>query len=217
MKKLLIAAAVVLLSITGLQKVNAQINLSVNISSQPLWGPTGYNYVEYYYFPDINVYYYVPSAQYVYLQNKRWIWTYSLPYSYRNFDLYRAYKVVINANKPYLKNRQHVRAYSKYKNYGAKQAIIRDSRDIRYRAIQDHPNNLQNRPERDQNVRDNARPRNNRVVQPQPSRTQPNQPQLQGRPQNNTTPAPSRPNNTNKNNSTPVEKPSTNNSRPSRG
>jgi hypothetical protein len=55
MRHVLVLIAAVLLSST----VDAQISVSVsfNIDRQPIWGPTGYAHVEYYYLPDIEVYY----------------------------------------------------------------------------------------------------------------------------------------------------------------
>ncbi len=47
MKKWLLIIGITL-GIISQTEVNAQI-VKVNISSQPLWGPVGYNYVEYYY------------------------------------------------------------------------------------------------------------------------------------------------------------------------
>src|SRR5215510_5895430 len=81
---------------------SAQVSVNVNIGSQPVWGPVGYDYVDYYYLPDINTYYYVPARQFIYLSNGRWIFSTSLPSRYRNYDLYRGYKVVINQQRPYL-------------------------------------------------------------------------------------------------------------------
>ena len=46
-----------------------RVNINFNVDSQPVWGPTGYDYVEYYYLPDIEVYYYVPQHRYYYYEN----------------------------------------------------------------------------------------------------------------------------------------------------
>jgi hypothetical protein len=140
MKKLVLFAAVLMVSLFSINSAKAQVSLNINIGSQPVWGPTGYNHVDYYYFPDIDAYYYVPSAQYIYSNGGRWVWVSSLPAQYRNFDLYRAYKVVINEPKPYLRNNIYVTKYSKYKNYGGRQGIIRDSRDTKYYVVKGHPN-----------------------------------------------------------------------------
>jgi hypothetical protein len=140
MKKLVLVAAVLMVSLFSINNAKAQVNVSINIGSQPLWGPTGYNHVDYYYLPDINAYYYVPSGQYIYENGGRWVWVNSLPPAYSNFDLYNAYKVVINKPRPYLQNNIYVAQYGRYKNYGGRQAIIRDSRDVRYDVIKGRPN-----------------------------------------------------------------------------
>jgi hypothetical protein len=62
--------------------LEAQIRLGIsfNIGSQPVWGPVGYDYAQYYYMPDIDVYYNVSQRQYIYLQSGRWRFSSSLPY-----------------------------------------------------------------------------------------------------------------------------------------
>ncbi|RDC57764.1 hypothetical protein DU508_02060 [Pedobacter chinensis] len=140
MKKLVLFAAVLMVSLFSINNAKAQVSLNINIGSQPLWGPAGYDHVDYYYLPDINAYYYVPSGQYIYSNAGHWISANSLPVQYRNFDLYSAYKVVINEPKPYLRNNVYVAKYSKYKNYGGRQTIIRDSRDTKYNIVKGHPN-----------------------------------------------------------------------------
>ncbi|MCZ4222737.1 hypothetical protein [Pedobacter rhodius] len=140
MKKLFLFAAVLMVSLFSINNAKAQVSLNINIGSQPVWGPTGYDHVEYYYFPDIDAYYYVPSGQYIYSNGGRWVWTNSLPAQFGNFDLYRAYKVVVNEPKPYLRNNIYVTKYSKFKNYNGRQAVIRDSRDTKYYVVKGHPN-----------------------------------------------------------------------------
>lgn len=140
MKKLVLFAAVLMVSLFSIKNAKAQVSLNINIGSQPVWGPTGYDHVDYYYFPDIDAYYYVPSGQYIYSNGGRWVWTNSLPVQYGNFDLYRAYKVVINEPRPYLRNNVYVTRYSKYKNYNGRQTVIRDSHDAKYYVVKGHPN-----------------------------------------------------------------------------
>ena len=112
---------------------DAQINVNINLSSQPLWGPVGYEYVRYYYMPEIDVYYNVASRKYTYYQGNRWVTKSKLPGKYRNIDLYRTYKVVINDRDPW-HNHRVVR--NKYSNYAVNrhQVAIRDARghDHRY-------------------------------------------------------------------------------------
>ncbi len=124
------------------QKSVAQINVSLNIGSQPLWGPVGYNYVEYYYLPAIETYYHVPSRKYVYNINGRWVYVNVLPSRYRGYDLYSSYAVVINKPRPYLNHNSYKAKYVKYKNYKSpKNRIIRYSNDSRYYVIKGHPGN----------------------------------------------------------------------------
>jgi len=140
MKKLFLFAAVLMVSLFSINNAKAQVSLNINIGQQPVWGPTGYDHVDYYYFPDIDAYYYVPSGQYIISNGGRWVWVNSLPAQYANFDLYRSYKVVVNKPRPYLQNNYYVTNYSRYKNYGGRQTVIRDSRDAKYYVVKGHPN-----------------------------------------------------------------------------
>ena len=105
-----------------------RVNVNLNIGSQPAWGPTGYDYVDYYYMPDIDVYYNVPQRQYVYLDGGRWLFAASLPARYRNYDIYRGYKVVVNEPRPYLRAPYYRDRYAGYRGCYGKQTIIRDNR-----------------------------------------------------------------------------------------
>jgi hypothetical protein len=134
-----IAACILTLSSVSISK--AQVNVNVNIGVQPLWGPTGYDVVEYYYLPDLQMYYYVPSHQFVYLSHGNWLFVSSLPASYRSYNLYSGYKVVINEPKPYLHFDAHKVKYGKYKGWKGKQVVIRDSREPKYFVVKGHPGN----------------------------------------------------------------------------
>ncbi len=59
------------------------------------------------------------------------------PPHYSNFDLYGAYKVVINDPNPWNNHRQYRNRYHRYSNRGG-QVVIRDSRDNRYWANPRH-------------------------------------------------------------------------------
>lgn len=133
MKKI-IFLTVLFLSVLTFKQADAQlkINLNLNIGNQPTWGPVGYDHVEYYYFPDIDCYYYVPGQQFIYLSGSNWIKSSSLPSRYRSFDLYNGYKVVVNEPTPYLRNNIYRSKYAAYKGRRG-QAIIRDSHDAKYR------------------------------------------------------------------------------------
>lgn len=132
MKKMILTAAIFLGCIAYKQEAKAQISLSINIGSQPEWGPTGYDHVDYYYLPDVDAYYDVPAHQYVYLENNAWVHRTYLPTRYRNYNVYNGYKVVVNERQPWLRNSVYRTKYASYRGRTG-QTIIRDSRDVKYR------------------------------------------------------------------------------------
>jgi hypothetical protein len=98
----------------------AQLSVSVNIGSPPMWGPVGYTEVRYYYLPGIESYYDVQSSVFIYYSGGAWVRRASLPSRYRNYDLYNGYKVVMtdyHGESPYSHFRDHKRQYSK--NYSS--------------------------------------------------------------------------------------------------
>src|ERR1700710_2619533 len=114
MKKLIFTAAI-LLSCLSAKIASAQIRLSVNIGSQPEWGPVGYDHADYYYMPDIDSYYDVNAHQYIYLNNNAWVHTNALPSRYSNYDVYHGYKVVVNQPTPWAHNDVYRQKYASYK------------------------------------------------------------------------------------------------------
>lgn len=84
--------------------MNAQTSININVNTPPLWGPSGYSSIRYYYLPDMEMYYDVNDEMFIYFHNGIWLRRAYLPYMYRNYDLYDGYKVVINnyyGDKPY--------------------------------------------------------------------------------------------------------------------
>lgn len=133
MKKI-VFCAVMLIGCISFKPAQAQIHLSVgvNIGAQPDWGPVGYDHADYYYMPDIDVYYDVPAHQYVYLNNNVWVRSGTLPYRYHNFDLYHGYKVVVNQPRPWMHDEDFRTKYAGYRGRHD-QGIIRDSHEDKYR------------------------------------------------------------------------------------
>ncbi|GGH27120.1 hypothetical protein FAZ19_18715 [Sphingobacterium alkalisoli] len=132
MKKI-VYFALVFLGVGFVQVGKAQVNVSVNIGSQPLWGPVGHAYAHYYYMPEIDVYYDVIHRRYTYYQGNRWITKSKLPGRYKKFNLYRTYKVVLNDRNPWQYHRTHRNSYSRYAN-NYSQVVLRDARrDREYR------------------------------------------------------------------------------------
>jgi hypothetical protein len=126
MKKLIILSAMVLSSL-GYKAADAQIRVNITIGSQPAWGPYGYQRADYYYLPEIGVYYNVARRTFTYYQGNRWITQAALSGPYKHYDLYRGYKVVINARDPWLR---HAIYQSRYASFAGKhdQRTIRDYR-----------------------------------------------------------------------------------------
>ncbi|MEA5139118.1 hypothetical protein [Arcicella rigui] len=143
MKKILVIT-LLLLSWIVVQKATAQlrVGLNLNVGIQPQWGPDGYDHVSYYYIPDIDVFYNVASQQYIYEEGGRWVFAPSLPNRYDNYDLYRGYKVVVNAKTPYRRANTYRVKYARYKD-NHQQHIIRDSHDSRYFSNVNHPQHEQ--------------------------------------------------------------------------
>ena len=121
------------------RQATAQVSVNINIGSQPAWGPVGYDYVEYYYLPDIELYYYVPRRQFVYITNGKWVFATYLPTRYRSYNLYSGYKVVINQPRPYLHFATHKVSYAKFKGNNGRQVVIRNSNDPKYYVVKGHP------------------------------------------------------------------------------
>ncbi len=118
----------------------AQLHISVNfnLNTQPAWGPVGYDYVDYYFLPDIDVYYSVPLHLFYFYDEGRWISRERLPERYHDYDLYRSYKVVVNERDPWRHNRYFREKYSSDRDRHD-QEVIRDSRDPRYFINKHHP------------------------------------------------------------------------------
>ena len=135
MKKYLLLCVLLIGTLSSCDTLEAQsigVSVNINIGRQPAWGPVGYDYVDYYYFPDINCYFNVNLNLFYFLDRGRWIGARYLPFAYSSYDLYGMYKVVlVGVTDPWRNNRIHIRDFGRYKGFRT-QPIIRDSRDIRY-------------------------------------------------------------------------------------
>lgn len=149
MKKMLLTTFL-FCAIATIQQSKAQVrfNVNVNIGARPNWGIPGNYAGDYYYLPEIDTYYDIPRRSFVYLQGNNWVFSASLPYMYRDYDLYRGYKVMVNEPRPYLRANFYRNRYSQYYNTYRRPAVIvqypgnrygRDMRDDRnYRDRDDH-------------------------------------------------------------------------------
>ncbi|MBB3187941.1 hypothetical protein [Microbacter margulisiae] len=100
-----------ILSVAYLATVKGQVRVKVNFNLFPQWQPASYNNVEYYFLPELGVYYYVPNHTFIYPDGNRWLFTRELPERYRHYDLYSTDKVIINAPTPYLRNSYYAEQY----------------------------------------------------------------------------------------------------------
>lgn len=95
---------------------HTQAAITSNIGSPPQWGPTGYSNFRYYYLPDVECYYDIQSAKFIYHNGFSWVHKSDLPFKYRNYDLYSGYKVVMTGyqgNRPYSKFYKYTVKYAK--------------------------------------------------------------------------------------------------------
>ena len=120
---------------TALNAQSISINVHVNLDRQPAWGPSGYDFAAFYYFPAINVYYDVNKELFYYLNRRKWVASYYLPAHYHKYNLYTLYKVVLNEHaRPWIYNRVHARTYSQFKRVKEQQSIFHMNDHRYYRA-----------------------------------------------------------------------------------
>ena len=116
MKKIIfIAAFFAGIALCKSSSAQVRVGVHVNIGSQPQWGPEGYDYVDYYYLPDIDAYYDVNRHNYIYWGNGRWIFSPALPPQYRNYDLYHGYKVIVTEPRPWMHHDRYIHDYGSYR------------------------------------------------------------------------------------------------------
>jgi len=96
--------------------LQAQVTVNVNVGTPPAWGPAENTQVTYYYLPDVEAYYDVPSAQFIYYSGGVWVHRKYLPTRYRSYDLYGGYKVIMtdyHGKTPYTHFKEHKMKYAK--------------------------------------------------------------------------------------------------------
>ena len=126
----------------------AQLSIRFNIGTPPSWGPSGYSDVRYYYLPDVQAYYDVPSSMFIYYDGGSWVRRSYLPYQYRNYDLYNGYKVVLkdyHGNTPYVQFNQHRKDYARGFSHESQRTIGERPGNIRFNRKDQYQNNQSNR------------------------------------------------------------------------
>ena len=105
----------------------AQVSVNVNIGGRPDWGPVGYTEANYYYLPDVEAYYDVRQANFIYANNGTWIAASTLPARYRSYNLYTGPKVVLTdyrGNRPYTHFKTHKVKY--YRGYRPNAVVVKE-------------------------------------------------------------------------------------------
>ncbi len=125
MKKLLLSAMfVTAFFVYNESQAQVRFNINLNIGARPAWGVPGNYAGDYYYLPEIDSYYDIPSHEFIYFDGRTWVYASELPYIYRDYDLYRGYKVVINEPRPYLHCDFYRDRYRSYYNTYRPQVVI---------------------------------------------------------------------------------------------
>lgn len=94
----------------------SQVSVNINLGTPPPWGPVVHTEVRYYYLPDIEMYYDIRTAHFIYWHKGAWIQAALLPYWCSTYDLHKGYKVVIDnyfGPKPYIYYTSHKTKYPK--------------------------------------------------------------------------------------------------------
>ncbi|SDF03764.1 hypothetical protein SAMN05216464_11223 [Mucilaginibacter pineti] len=136
MKKIILGllAGFAMMAATTTQ-TKAQVNLSVQIGA---WTPPAeYSGVNYYYLPDVESYYYVPTHQYVYQERGSWVFRNSLPPRYATYDIRNGYKVAVNRPRAYTYYNVDRPRYARYR--GTRNVIVRDHYVVHNRVVHARP------------------------------------------------------------------------------
>jgi hypothetical protein len=95
---------------------NSVLRAQPVIYPNPPWAPAYYPGVRYYYIPDIETFYDLSNQDFVYLDDGQWLFSYSLPPMYRNFDLYDAFVVALDMDvfQPWMHFQFYLSNYPRY-------------------------------------------------------------------------------------------------------
>ena len=94
----------------------------------PLWGLIGYKDIGCYYFPQLEIYYCVPLAEFIFKDGDRWINSKSLPPKHKGVDLYRTFKVALadyQGRTPQVNYEKHKAKYGKISHWPDQETIGR--------------------------------------------------------------------------------------------
>jgi len=99
--------------------------VTININALPEWAPAEYiPESRYYYIPELDVYYDIPSKMYIYFHKNGWVRNKKLPKNYAKHNLKKCYKVSLFdvGPNPYVYHNSHRVKYPK--NYKRNEAQL---------------------------------------------------------------------------------------------
>lgn len=104
MKRISFIMLVAFIMLMGINTSKAQVSVSLNIGSPPVWAPPVYAHtIRYYYIPEVDCYYDAVRAGYYYNSGPRWVFSAYLPGAYRDYDIASCHHVAVNyyGSQPY--------------------------------------------------------------------------------------------------------------------
>lgn len=126
MKTIKLLVLGMILTIAG--TAQGQLSVNVHIGTAPAWGPRGYDNARYYYLPDVEAYYDINTAMFIYISGNTWIRRSYLPSRYRGYDLYHGRKVVMNnyhGSSPYYNHKVYRAKYGRGYQGAPQQKVVR--------------------------------------------------------------------------------------------
>lgn len=112
-----------LLFITSTQ---AQVSVNINLGTPPVWAPTNAVATQYYYLPDVDMYYDVPAQRFLYVKNGGWVRAEHLPARYSGYNLRNGKVIYLTDYRgatPYAFHKQHKVKYVGKKYYPKKRKV----------------------------------------------------------------------------------------------
>ncbi|HYM93507.1 MAG TPA: hypothetical protein VET23_05160 [Chitinophagaceae bacterium] len=84
--------------------------------TNPVWAPSYYAGVRYYYLPDIETYYDLSTHEFVYLDNGQWLFSRGLPSLYSSYNLYGGFVITLNRSvyQPWMYHQYYLSHYPRY-------------------------------------------------------------------------------------------------------
>jgi hypothetical protein len=111
----LVTVFIALLPLFNSCKTPSYISTGVHYAN-PLWAPSYFNGVRYYYLPDIEVYYDLSEQEFVYLDNGQWLFSPVLPPVFSSYDLYNGFVISLNLSvyQPWMHHQYYVSHYPRF-------------------------------------------------------------------------------------------------------